>query len=284
MFKNFVPQVLGARNSEVGYVVYATTTPGGFRLSKKTSTLLGINTGDHCMLLTNYGEIQTAIDTRDEAYLKLCEEHGVEVGSFEAQKLMYQEFGAVAIGKGFPQFNSNGTPVTTRVRITTKDKIAHVAENYSEYLEKALADDTNLELKDRLSDASLTDEEKIAILAEFVTPEEVQSFTGSKTASTSKKATGLGNSLNFTDKNTWALLKEDLGENANKFNREYTIDPQEAQTIRLNDGCKEVEVTIYPLGTYVDKAPFVRSKSEKLEGGATSDSEEEEYDEEADMD
>ncbi len=67
----------------------------------------------------------------------------------------------------------------------------------------------------------------------------------------------------FTDANVWKQLKADMGDEATKMNRVYTINLDEIQDIPVDNGHEVITVKAYLLKEFVDKAPArVGSKEE----------------------
>ena len=61
--------------------------------------------------------------------------------------------------------------------------------------------------------------------------------------------------LRLTSLNVWAQLKADLGEAADTVNRVYSVDIDDIQKCMINDGYKDVEVSMLILGESEDKKP-----------------------------
>lgn len=249
----------GQRNVTVEPEVIAVSTEGNFRITPPVSKALGVSNGEYVMFLNNVDNIDSAISARVPEIVSFCEEQGLEVGSVEAAIAIHKEFDMWAIAKGIIEYDTKGNQKVTTERLTKNDKLKFVSQNFEQMIAAAMeqADD---EVKDALSRDGITKEEQIDILTAFVTPRELPKYKGSKTANPAG-LTGLGTSLNFTDSNVWKQLKADMGDDATKFNRVYSIDVEDMQDIELSDGYKTVTVKALVLGDYTDKEPARIGKS-----------------------
>lgn len=249
----------GQRNVTVEPEVIAVSTEGNFRITPPVSKALGVSNGEYVMFLNNVDNIDSAISARVPEIISFCEEQGLEVGSVEAAIAIHKEFDMWAIAKGIIEYDTKGNQKVTTERLTKNDKLKFVSQNFEQMIAAAMeqADD---EVKDALSRDGITKEEQIDILTAFVTPRELPKYKGSKTANPAG-LTGLGTSLNFTDSNVWKQLKADMGDDATKFNRVYSIDVEDMQDIELSDGYKTVTVKALVLGDYTDKEPARIGKS-----------------------
>ena len=235
----------GQRNVAVEPQLIAVSTEGNFRMTPPVSRALGLSSGDYVTFLHNIDEINAAIDIKAEAYTSFCEANGLEVGSPESVIAIHKEFDMWAVAKGFVVYDSKGNAKTT-----TEEMLASALENAPE------------EIKDALSREGVTKEEQMDILSSFVKPRELPKYKGSKTANPAG-LTGTGTSLTFTDANVWKQLKADMGDEATKMNRVYTINLDEIQDIPVDNGHEVITVKAYLLKEFVDKAPArVGSKEE----------------------
>lgn len=249
----------GQRNVTVEPEVIAVSTEGNFRITPPVSKALGVSNGEYVMFLNNVDNIDSAISARVPEIVSFCEEQGLELGSVEATIAIHKEFDMWAIAKGIIEYDTKGNQKVTTERLTKNDKLKFVSQNFEQMIAAAMeqADD---EVKDALSRDGITKEEQIDILTAFVTPRELPKYKGSKTANPAG-LTGLGTSLNFTDSNVWKQLKADMGDDATKFNRVYSVDVEDMQDIELSDGYKTVVVKALVLGDYTDKEPARIGKS-----------------------
>lgn len=242
----------GQRNSAQEPQVIAVSTEGGFRITPPVSAALGVAHGEYVMFISNVDAINYAIAQNDPEIVAFCEEQGLEVGSPEAAVAIHTEFDVWAIAKGIKEFDGKGNVRETSERLTINDKLTYVRQNYQTMLEQAMESDEE-ELKELLS-SDVSDDEKMEALTPYVQARVVPKYKGSKTANPAA-LTGVGVSLNFTDTNIWRQLKADLGEEAKGVNRVYDIDLDSLTKVSINNGFKEVEVAILPLGDYTDKEP-----------------------------
>lgn len=242
----------GQRNTTVEPQVIAVSTDGNFRITPPVSRVLGIGHGDYVMFLSNVDNIDAAILNKDSQIVEFCEANGLELGSPEAAIAIHKEFDMWAIAKGIVEYDPKGNMKTCQERLTKKDKIKFVSQNFDEMLEGAMAEADD-ETKDALSREGITKEEQMDILTAFVTPRELPKYKGSKAANPAQ-TTGAGTSLNFTDSNVWKQMKYDM-EEPNKFNRVFDVDVEDVQTVVINNGYVDVEVKALVLGEYTDKEP-----------------------------
>ena len=252
----------GQRAVTVDPQLIAVSTEGNFRITAPVSKLLGIGHGEYIMFLSNVDNIDQAIVNKAPEVIAFCEEQGLELGSPEALIALHKEFDQWAIAKGVIEFDPKGNARTSQERLSKKDKLTFVSQNFDQMLEQALeeADD---EVKDALSREDITKEEQMDILATFVQPRELPKHKGSKVANPAG-VTGPGTPLTFTDSNVWKQLKADLGEEATSVNRVFDIDIDNIQDVPMSDGYKEVVVKALVLGDYTDKEPArIGSKDEE---------------------
>lgn len=242
----------GQRNTTVEPQVIAVSTDGNFRITPPVSRVLGIGHGDYVMFLSNVDNIDAAILNKDSQIVEFCEAIGLELSSSEAAIAIHKEFDMWAIAKGIVEYDPKGNMKTCQERLTKKDKIKFVSQNFDEMLEGAMAEADD-ETKDALSREGITKEEQMDILTAFVTPRELPKYKGSKAANPAQ-TTGAGTSLNFTDSNVWKQMKYDM-EEPNKFNRVFDVDVEDVQTVVINNGYEDVEVKALVLGEYTDKEP-----------------------------
>ena len=253
----------GQRNVAVEPQLVALSTLGGFRLTGPATKLLGIAPGDNVAFVSNVDQIDAAIAANDPTIVAFAEEQGLELGSAELAIAAHKEFDQWAVCKGYALYNSKGTPLTTKERLSLKDKEAIVKANFDEILASAMASD-NAELVEALSREGISYEEQAELLMSVVEGREVPKYQGSKSANPSGMI-GVGLNLNFTDSNVWNQLKVGV-EEPTKINRVFDLLVDYTETIMLSNGYEDIKVTIIPLGYYTDKAPATR-------GGAEADEE-----------
>ena len=238
----------------------ATSTSGGFRISSSVSRAMGVGSGDYIMFIKNVDEVQEAINNQIAEFVAFCEEAGLDPVSAEAAASFHKEFDMWAIAKGNQCFDKHGNPLKVKERMTTKDKKAILENRYAEILESALASD-NEELVSALSVEGMTDDEKKEILMQTMSGDSVDKYNGSKCANTSGLK-GAGTILNFTDSNVWMRLKADLGENAEKLNRKFSIDLENSIPVQVDNGKEVITVKAFVLGEHKDEAPARNKKAE----------------------
>ena len=243
----------GQRNTVVEPQCIAVSTNGGFRITPPVSKALQVGSGEYVMFISNVDNINAAIAAKDAAVVAFCEENGLDVESAEASVAIHKEFDMYAIAKGIKEKDGKGNYRTVTERLTKKDKLTFVSQNFDKMLEGALESD-NAELKDALTREGITKEEQMDLLTIYVTPRELIKHKGSKVANPSG-LTGAGVPLTFTDSNIWNQLKADLGDQAEKVNRAFSVDVDDVQETMINNGYEDVKVRFLVLGDYTDKTP-----------------------------
>ena len=117
----------------------------------------------------------------------------------------------------------------------------------------------NEELKAALTVEGITVDAQKEILVQGMQGDEVQKFTGSKCANTSAMQ-GAGTIVNFTDSNVWMRLKADLGNEAEKWNRKYSVDLENSIPVEVHNGKEVLTVKALVLGEYTDEKPASNNK------------------------
>lgn len=235
-----------------------TSTSGGFRVSSSVTRALGVGHGEYIMFIKNVDEVQDAINNQIPEFVAFCQEAGLDPVSAEAANAFHKEFDVWAIAKGVACYDKHGNPQTIRERMTANDKKKILENKFAEILETALASD-NEELKAALTVEGITEEAQKEILMQGMQGEEVQKFMGSKCANTSAML-GAGTILNFTDSNVWMRLKADLGAEAEKWNRKYSIDLENTIPVEVHNGKDVVTIKALVLGEYKDERPASNNK------------------------
>lgn len=260
----FAPVNAGQRQITYEPQVIATSTDGGFRMTPVVSKLLGIESGDSVMFISNVDNIDAAIKTDNPEIIAFCEEQGLAPKSPEAIIAVHKAFDMWAVAKGVQEFDAKGNPKTCVERLTKKDRLKYVAAHYNEMMEAAFASG-NVELIASLNAEGITEDARMNILAESVQGRQLPKFKGSKCANPAG-LTGIGTTLTFTDSNIWAQLKADLGEDATKFNRVFDVDVKNILDVEINNGFENVSVKALVLGSYTDEVPQrVGTKKEEVE-------------------
>lgn len=251
----------GQRNISVEPQVIAVSTEGSFRLTPPVSRVLGIGSGDYVMFLNNVDNIDTAIAVKAPEVVAFCEEQGLELGSPEAAIALHKEFDMWAVAKGILEYDSKGNHKIVQERLSKNDKVKFATQHFEEMLAAAM-EQADGEVKDALSRDGVTKDEQVEILSAFVTPRDLPKYKGSKAANPAGLS-GAGVSVNFTDSNVWKQLKADMGDNATKLNRVFSVDIENVQEIVLSNGYEDVTVHALVLGASVDKEPSRVGKSEE---------------------
>lgn len=236
----------------------ATSTSGGFRISSSVSRAMGVGSGDYIMFIKNVDEVQEAINAQAEPFAQFCEEAGLDIMSAEAAAAFHKEFDMWAIAKGNQCFDKHGNPLKVKERMTAKDKKAILENRFEEILNGAL-NSGNEELVAALSVEGMSDDDKKEVLMQTMSGDTTDKYNGSKCANTSGLK-GAGTILNFTDSNVWMRLKADLGENAEKMNRKFSIDLENTIPVQVDNGKEVITVKAFVLGEYKDEAPARNNK------------------------
>ena len=93
-----------------------------------------------------------------------------------------------------------------------------------------------------------------------------RAYSGART-STSSNLTGLGLPLTFSDSSMWSELKENLGDEAEKFNRVFEVNLNEPFVVAVETGKvigdekETVEVNAYKISFKADEEPIARQSS-----------------------
>lgn len=243
----------GQRNVVAEPQVIAVSTEGGFRLTPPVTRALGVANGENVMFINNIDGIDNAIINRVPEVVEFCEANGLELGTPEAAIAIHKEFDVWGVAKGIVERDTKGNAKTTSERLSKKDKMRFVSQNFDAMLSAAM-ESAEDEVKEALSREGITSDEQAEILVQFVTPRELPKFKGSKTANAAGLS-GTGVSLNFTDTNVWKQLKSDLGADADKVNRVYDVDLDNIVDAVINDGYEDVTIKVLVLDNFTDKEP-----------------------------
>lgn len=249
----------GVRNVAVEPQLIVVSTEGSFRITPTVSKALGLANGDYVMFLNNVDNIDAALAARVPEIVEFCEANDLDVASSEAAIAVHKEFDMWAIAKGIVEYDTKGNQKTVSERLTKKDKIRFVSQNFDQMLEAALESD-NDEAKEALTREGITKDEQVELLTAFVTSRELPKFKGSKTANPAGMS-GVGTSLVFTDSNVWKQLKSDMGDEAKTLNRIFEVNVEELQDVVISNGYEDVTVKAAVLGESVEKEPARVGKS-----------------------
>lgn len=236
----------GQRNTAVEPEMIAVSTTGTFRITAPVSRALGIAHGEYVQFISNRVAIDQAIAEQNEALVEFCTENGLDITTEVAAKAIHAEFDEWGITKGIQEFDKAGLPIMVRERIGLETRRKYVDANFDQMIEM-INNSENEELKAAINREGISENEIKDILTKQVQGDEVPKFKGSKAANTSA-LTGVGVALTFSDSNVWNLLKEDLGEDANKMNKIYSVNITELEEAVVFDGIKQVTVKVAMLG------------------------------------
>lgn len=224
----------------------ANSTKAKFSLTGAVTRIMGLVPGDNVQFVSNIADIDASITERDAEVMAWCEENNVEFGTEAARAALIQNFGEYGICKGVPLFEKNGEIKLTGVRMTAEQKAAafelnkeRIAEEVGKSVEEVTIDDYN---------------------------PTTRAYSGART-STSSNLTGLGLPLTFSDSSMWSELKENLGDEAEKFNRVFEVNLNEPFVVAVETGKvigdekETVEVNAYKLSFKADEEPIARQSS-----------------------
>lgn len=224
----------------------ANSTKAKFSLTGAVTRIMGLIPGDNVQFVSNIADIDAAIAERDAEVMAWCEENNVEFGTEAARAALIQNFGEYGICKGVPLFEKNGEIKLAGVRMTAEQKAAafelnkeRIAEEVGKSVEEVTIDDYN---------------------------PTTRAYSGART-STSSNLTGLGLPLTFSDSSMWSELKENLGDEAEKFNRVFEVNLNEPFVVAVETGKvigdekETVEVNAYKLSFKADEEPITRQSS-----------------------
>lgn len=224
----------------------ANSTKAKFSLAGAVTRIMGLVPGDNVQFVSNIADIDAAIAERDAEVMAWCEENNVEFGTEAARAALIQNFGEYGICKGVPLFEKNGEIKLAGVRMTAEQKAAafelnkeRIAEEVGKSVEEVTIDDYN---------------------------PTTRAYSGART-STSSNLTGLGLPLTFSDSSMWSELKENLGDEAEKFNRIFEVNLNEPFIVAVETGKvigdekETVEVNAYKISFKADEEPAVRQSS-----------------------
>lgn len=224
----------------------ANSTKAKFSLTGAVTRIMGLIPGDNVQFVSNIADIDAAIAERDAEVMAWCEENNVEFGTEAARAALIQNFGEYGICKGVPLFEKNGEIKLAGVRMTAEQKAAafelnkeRIAEEVGKSVEEVTIDDYN---------------------------PTTRAYSGART-STSSNLTGLGLPLTFSDSSMWSELKENLGDEAEKFNRVFEVNLNEPFVVAVETGKvigdekETVEVNAYKFSFKVDEEPIARQSS-----------------------
>ena len=231
----------------------ANSTPGKFVVTAPVSKALNIAVGENIMFLNNIAGVEAAVQSRNADVVAFAETNGYDLNTKDGEDAVVAALTQWFIAKGVLQYTSKGEPVMATERWTKEDKAKYLAEHAAEIVEANR--DALVEKFGELSDEDLA----ANLTVDMVESPKFHAASGSKTATTAS-TTGVGCQLVFTDSSIWTTLKKDLGDEAPKMNRVYSVLLDEATTTEFNNGKEVVDITILPIEFKEDVAPVVRTK------------------------
>lgn len=224
----------------------ANSTKAKFSLTGAVTRIMGLVPGDTVQFISNVADIDAAIAERDAEVVAWCEANNVEFGTEAARAALIQTFGEYGICKGVPLFEKDGKVKLVGVRMTAEQKAAAFELNKEKIAE---------ELGKSVEEITIDDYAPVT-----------RAYSGART-STSSNLNGLGLPLNFSDSAMWAELKENLGDEAEKFNRIFEVNLNEPFVVAVETGKvigdekETVEVNAYKISFKADEEPAVRQSS-----------------------
>lgn len=224
----------------------ANSTKAKFSLAGAVTRIMGLVPGDNVQFVSNIADIDAAIAERDAEVVAWCEANNVEFGTEVARAALIQTFGEYGICKGVPLFEKDGEIKLAGVRMTAEQKAAafelnkeRIAEEVGKSVEEVTIDDYN---------------------------PTTRAYSGART-STSSNLTGLGLPLTFSDSSMWSELKDNLGDEAEKFNRVFEVNLNEPFVVAVETGKvigdekETVEVDAYKISFKADEKAIARQSS-----------------------
>lgn len=223
----------------------AASTSGKFTLTPAVSTLMGLSNGGYLQFADNLPSIEEAIRNKQTDLYAWAEENGFDLNTAEGKAAVIAEFRVLGIFKGVALLNADGTPRMANARTSKEEKAQYAAEHRDEII--AALNEAGVEVTEE------------SILASVGSKQE-PAYSGSKLASTSD-LTGTGMSLSFTDSNMWNTLKNDVAKDERgSMKRIYEVDTKNTVMMPYNDGCKDIEVEVFPLINPKDEEVTARQK------------------------
>lgn len=241
-----------ANNVNAEPTLVVASTSGKFTLSASAGLALGLQPGDNIGFMDNLNDILAAIAAKVPAVVEVFEQNGLDINNADDVEVFVSNYRETYIHKGFALLNADGTPKMVNARTSKEEKLAMFKENEAEVLAQ-------------FAEAGIENPTEEQIIAAIPSKQEPGMF-GSKLATVSDQ-TGMGLTLNFTDGNVWASLKRGVDVDARTTSKSiYKVDVKNPQHHTFNDGCKDIDVLIYPI--VFDKVENInpRSKGESEQG------------------
>lgn len=248
-------QKSNAANAEPRLI--ANSTQGKFQITGPVSKKLGIAVGENVEFFNNISGLERLADNPNEEVLTFCEENQIDLNTDEGKREFIELCTTWYIAKGHQQFTANGKPLMSTVRCSKEDKLEAIELNGADMIK-----DENFRamLIERVGDENASDEDLIAAISvDDIKSPETEAYTGSKTATTGL-STGVGCQLTFTDTFIWNAMKNDLGDEKDKKNRNFEVLLNSPEKVSVNDGFKTITVDAYPVKFINDTDPIVRER------------------------
>lgn len=249
----FSAVVAGQKNAVVNAEpqLIANSTPGKFTITAPVSKAMGIAVGENVQFINNIAQIERAISEGGEDVKAIAAELNADLSTREGQLAIIEACTQWGIIKGRPEYDGKGNPIMASARLNEDEKRAYILKNGA-----AILENNREALIERVGNPDASDEELLnAVELDEVEYPKVQSFSGSKTATTSN-ATGVGLQLGFTDSAVWKTLKKDLGDDASKKNRVFDVNIDEPVKVNVDNE----EILAYMIVFSKDTEPIVREK------------------------
>lgn len=224
----------------------AASTLGKFTITPQVSIAMNLQPGEFIGFADNFSELQAAVAAKQEDVVAVFEENGLDINNSDDVEVFYKEMRVIAIFKGYPLFNADGTPMMANVRTSKEEKEKYLADNFDAILE-ANREAIVAALAANGNENPTEDDIKSCITIDNVGSKQEPAYYGSRTATVTNQ-TGVGLTLNFSDTNIWNSMKRNIDPALrNRTKSTYDVDIKNPVTLSVNDGVKDLEVVAYPL-------------------------------------
>lgn len=228
----------------------ALSTKGGFAITPAVSKALNLVSGDNIMFVNNSSWAENEVASRSELVTTIANENNLDLDNPVDAQAITVAITKWFIGKAYAKKTKTGANVMVPVRMTTEEK----NELLKSQIDDIVADNrAALIAKFELSDDATDDEIKSHVTIDDIATPETEAYVGAKLAANSNAA-GVGLKLSFSDTSSWEQLKSDLDDKT-AVKRVFDVDLKGRVVIKLNNGYKDVDVALYPLGEYTDEKP-----------------------------
>lgn len=244
---------------ELNPILTATSVGGRFEITDKAITLLGLAPDANVMFVSNYAEVLAAIENGMEELVNDCIEQGFDIKSSEGRMYLLKKYGALYITEGIERFKADGTNMLAKPKKSKAELEELLAAQRMDLIVTK-----RTEIESRLVEAGIinqvgeaTDEQLLAEVnvKDVEVPFENAKF-GSKMSAISGSVQG---TRTFTDS---TLYKQLIVPEGCKLIFNVT---SESEQYPVNDGCKEVTVTLFKL--VFDKCMEVQKRTRKAKEG-----------------